>query len=234
MFVATNRFRVRPCQADAFEQAWLSRESHLHAVDGFQAFHLLKGPAAGDQILYTSLSLWASEAAFRAWTRSEPFRRAHAGIGATRAMTFGPPQFEGFETLRSISPRPAEESATEPAARDLRHDPAQCFPTLASLDLPETIAFYRDRLGFAPLRQDDDYAILRRDEMELHAWLTRDPAHPRHTSCYIRGGQVAALHREFEARGVPLLSPFELRPWGMREFHLLDPHGNLLRFGCAP
>ena len=31
---------------------------------------------------------------------------------------------------------------------------------------------------------------------------------PGNTSCYIRGGQVAALHEEYLARGVPNLSPF--------------------------
>jgi hypothetical protein len=25
-----------------------------------------------------------------------------------------------------------------------------------------------------------------------------------------------------------------VRPWNMKEFHIHDPHGNLLRFGCAP
>ncbi|TIM43459.1 MAG: VOC family protein, partial [Mesorhizobium sp.] len=30
------------------------------------------------------------------------------------------------------------------------------------------------------------------------------------------------------------LSPFTVRPWNMKEFYVWDPHGNLLRFGCAP
>lgn len=42
------------------------------------------------------------------------------------------------------------------------------------------------------------------------------------------------LPTEFAARGVPGLSPFAAKPWDMKEFHLIDPHGNLLRFGCAP
>lgn len=112
-------------------------------------------------------------------------------------------------------------------------DPARCIPILASLDLAESLAFYGDHLGFAGERWGD-YAILRRDAMEIHFWLARDRIHPEHTSCYVRGGQVPALHAEFIARAVPGLSPFEVKPWGMKEFHLIDPHGNLLRFGCAP
>jgi catechol 2,3-dioxygenase-like lactoylglutathione lyase family enzyme len=112
-------------------------------------------------------------------------------------------------------------------------DPARSIPILASLDLAETLQFYREQLGFEG-QTFGDYAILRRDAMELHFWLAQDRIHPEHTACYIRGGQVPALHAEFAARGVPRLSAFEVRPWGMREFHLIDPHGNLLRFGCAP
>ena len=119
----------------------------------------------------------------------------------------------------------------EPGVSD---DAARCIPILASLDIAETVAFYRDRLGFTPGWQDGGYAILQRDAMELHFWLAPDPIHPENTSCYIRGGQVAALHAEFAAREVPGLSTFEVKPWAMKEFHLIDPHGNLLRFGCTP
>lgn len=103
MFVAANRFRVIPALAEEFERTWLNRESHLHEVEGFVSFHFLKGPLAEDHILYSSFTLWASRAAFEDWTRSMQFRRAHAGAGAGKAMTLGPPQFEGFEVLQTIA-----------------------------------------------------------------------------------------------------------------------------------
>ncbi len=105
MFIATNRFRVIPTETDAFERAWLTRESHLKSVPGFLVFHLLRGPAAEDHVLYASFSVWESRAAFEAWTRSEAFRRAHAGAGQTKPTTLGPPQFEGFEVLQTIRAR---------------------------------------------------------------------------------------------------------------------------------
>lgn len=104
MFVAANRFRVMPEHAGTFEQAWLTRESHLHEVPGFLTFHLLKGAQAEDHILYSSLTLWASRADFEGWTRSDQFRRAHAGAGSTKPITLGPPQFEGFDVLQTIAP----------------------------------------------------------------------------------------------------------------------------------
>ncbi|PWS37077.1 antibiotic biosynthesis monooxygenase [Falsiroseomonas bella] len=103
MFVAANRFRVIPAHAAEFERAWLTRESHLHELPGFLEFHLLKGPQQDDHILYSSLTLWASRDAFEAWTRSEQFRRAHAGAGSTKPITLGPPQFEGFDVLQTIA-----------------------------------------------------------------------------------------------------------------------------------
>ena len=107
MFVATNRFRVIPTEAERFEQAWLTRESHLHELDGFIAFHLLKGPQAEDHILYASTTFWASKAAFEGWRRSEQFRRSHAGAGAiSKPTTIGPPQFEGFAVLQTIAGKP--------------------------------------------------------------------------------------------------------------------------------
>jgi catechol 2,3-dioxygenase-like lactoylglutathione lyase family enzyme len=114
------------------------------------------------------------------------------------------------------------------------HD-AKAIPVLASLDIAASKAFYVDQLGFAELVYEDAaYLILRRGPLELHFWLAQDKIYPEHTSCYIRGGEIEALYREFVARGVPRLSPFTVQPWRMKEFHLHDLHGNLLRFGCVP
>lgn len=112
-------------------------------------------------------------------------------------------------------------------------DHAHAIPVLASLDIGETAAFYRDYLGFQA-EAYGDYLIVRREAMEIHFWPADDRRYPEKTSCYIRGGQVVALHAEFAARGVPGLTSFEVRPWNMKEFYIRDPHGNLLRFGCAP
>ena len=43
-------------------------------------------------------------------------------------------------------------------------------------------------------------------------------------------GDTAALHADFAQRGLQVAPPL-LRDWGMREFYVIDPHGNLLKFG---
>lgn len=114
-------------------------------------------------------------------------------------------------------------------------DKARSIPVLPSPDILESRDFYRDRLGFEVIGPEmDDYLIVRRGEIEIHFWKTDDRKLPEVTSCYIRGGEVPALHAEFSVRGVERLSPFTVRPWNMKEFYIHDPHGNLLRFGCAP
>jgi heme-degrading monooxygenase HmoA len=99
MFVAMNRFRVRKGMEDAFEERWRSRESRLHEMEGFGAFHLLRGPEADDHTLYASHTIWKSRDDFIAWTKSTQFREAHKDAGAGPSLTIGHPIFEGFESI---------------------------------------------------------------------------------------------------------------------------------------
>jgi heme-degrading monooxygenase HmoA len=102
MFIAMNRFRVRKGAERAFEEVWLKRETHLDGVPGFEAFHLLRGPERDDHRLYSSHSVWRSQADFLAWTRSEAFRRAHQGAGDHKDLYLGPPELETFEVLQTV------------------------------------------------------------------------------------------------------------------------------------
>jgi heme-degrading monooxygenase HmoA len=102
MFIAMNRFRVRKGSEDAFEQVWLTRDTHLEKVPGFVEFRLLKGPQTEDYTLYASHSTWRSRAAFEAWTKSEAFRAAHARAGENKPLYLDHPQFEGFEVKQTV------------------------------------------------------------------------------------------------------------------------------------
>ncbi len=99
MFLAMNRFKIRLGQETVFEDIWRGRESHLDEVPGFKAFQLLKGPVTDEYALYASHSVWASRQAFEDWTRSEAFRRAHAGAGGHGDVYLGHPDFEGFDPV---------------------------------------------------------------------------------------------------------------------------------------
>ncbi len=102
MFIAMNRFKVEKDAGKDFEQVWLSREVHLHKEPGFISFHLLRGPEREDHILYASHTLWRSVEDFENWTKSESFRKAHAGAGGSKKLYLGHPEFEGFEALQEV------------------------------------------------------------------------------------------------------------------------------------
>lgn len=103
-------------------------------------------------------------------------------------------------------------------------------PILASLDLKETIDFYTNQLGFKIRGQFDDYVIVSRDDAEVHFWKCSDRHISENTSCYVRTSNVQTLYEEFIERGLILKEPV-VQPWGMKELFVVDPHGNLLKFG---
>lgn len=117
----------------------------------------------------------------------------------------------------------------------------RAVPILPSRDLHETLAFY-ERLGFtnrgaAP--EEWDYLILGRGEVELH-FIAAPEVDPLRTaaSCFVHVADADALHAQWEAAGVPrdeatgsrLQAPVDT-DYGVREFALVDPSGNLLRVG---
>jgi len=100
----TEEFQLRVAKGSeaAFEQVWMSRDSHLEKVPGFVEFHLLKGPEAEDHTLYASHTIWENRATFEAWTRSEAFRAAHNRAGDNKPLYLDHPQFEGFEVRQTV------------------------------------------------------------------------------------------------------------------------------------
>lgn len=107
----------------------------------------------------------------------------------------------------------------------------RAIPVLASLDLEATQQFYATRLGFDPLFTYPDYAISGRDGIQIHFWLTDDPAAPTITSCRIDVIGIDALYDEMQAAGV--VHPngaLQEQPWGFKEFSVLDGDGNLIKF----
>lgn len=110
------------------------------------------------------------------------------------------------------------------------------IPILPGRSLPETIAFY-ERLGFDGEIVGDAYAILTRGDLEIHFFEHPEvDAAASHAGCYLRVADVDAIYRAFQtaglqARGIPRMDTLQDKPWGMREFAVIDEDGNLLRVG---
>jgi hypothetical protein len=111
------------------------------------------------------------------------------------------------------------------------------IPILPSRSVSDTLVFFK-RLGFdGRLCGDGDYAILTRGTVELHFFTHRE-LRPAESSamCYIRVSDVESIYQAFmleglPRKGIPRMDTLEDKPWGMREFAIVDPGGNLLRIG---
>ena len=112
-------------------------------------------------------------------------------------------------------------------------------PILPSRHLEETRQFYR-RLGFEAWwdgKAPWDYEFVSRGNLVMHFFLERGLApEANDTSCYWRVFDAGQLYAELSAlqlpvKGIPRLTAPSDQPWGMREFTIVDPSGNLIRVG---
>ncbi|MEZ5456546.1 MAG: VOC family protein [Lysobacteraceae bacterium] len=112
------------------------------------------------------------------------------------------------------------------------------IPQLPARSMARTIAFYT-ALGFdvEVVSPHQDYAIGSRGSLELHFFLHPE-LEPAASSfgCYFRVGDVDALHAQFSSaklpgKGIPRITTPENKPWGLREFAVVDEDGSLIRIG---
>ena len=108
-------------------------------------------------------------------------------------------------------------------------------PILAALDVERMVEFYETKLGFRRSWCDENYGIVRRDDIAIHFWHCDDPKLPQSTGCYLWVTDIDTMYEEFKAVGVVHPNgPLGDKPWGVREFSALDLDGNLLRIGQLP
>ncbi len=108
-------------------------------------------------------------------------------------------------------------------------------PVLYSLDLEPSISFYEENLGFERRGVYPDYAVLHRDGVEIHLALCGDKRIPENTQCRVNVVGIDALHAECKKKKIVHPNgPLETKPWGLREFAVLDRDGNLIKFSERP
>ena len=115
-----------------------------------------------------------------------------------------------------------------------RHRPffLQPVPVLPSLNIARTVEFYTTVLGFRLFYQAEaSYAIVRRDNMELHFWACDDIYLPENSGCRIHVLRIEQLFEKYDAKGiVHPNAPLTTKPWRAKEFGIVDPDGNLITF----
>lgn len=93
--------------------------------------------------------------------------------------------------------------------------------------------FYIEKLGFKVAGTGDypDYLMLSKDEIEIHFFLFPDlKPKENYGQIYLR---VSEIEKEFELADLKkaCYKPLVTKPWGQKEFSVLDPDNNLLTFG---
>ena len=105
----------------------------------------------------------------------------------------------------------------------------QALPQLPVDDVAGAIAHYCDVLGFGINYQQHDLGVMYRDAITL-LLIQRTPKHTGIGSCGFYVADADALHTELTAKGANVITAPISRPWGLREFSILDPAGNRLNF----
>lgn len=110
------------------------------------------------------------------------------------------------------------------------------IPKLPMRDPAATRAYFVDQIGFTVAGDYPNYLIVERDGLELHFFLHADlDPHTNDGQVYIRTTAIDDLFRSLVDCGVAIHpnGALSTKPWGQREFALLDPDHNLLTFGEA-
>ncbi len=116
-------------------------------------------------------------------------------------------------------------------------------PCFIVSDVDQTIAFYRDKLGFETrLREPAEgpfFAIIGRDGAQIFVKSDRDvapiPNHARHPfmrwDAFVYTQDPDALAAEFTGLGAAFSEPLQDTHDGLRGFEISDPDGYILFFG---
>ena len=117
----------------------------------------------------------------------------------------------------------------------------QIAPVFFTMNIPATLAWYRDKLGFECLGTWQDppvYAIVARDHQMIHFRCAEPPsANPDKyreelLDAYVFVEDADALYAEYAAKDIQFTRELANMPWRSREFVVKDCDGRLLAFGA--
>jgi predicted enzyme related to lactoylglutathione lyase len=105
-------------------------------------------------------------------------------------------------------------------------------PILCVSDIPDSLRFYVDLLGFenAPWGTDE-FTHVSRDGRGIY--LCRKGQGKTGAWVWIGVQSVETLHEEYKGRGITIRQPPTKYPWAL-EMQIEDPDGNVLRIGSEP
>lgn len=107
-------------------------------------------------------------------------------------------------------------------------------PKLPMRDKTVTRNFYLNKLGFQDFGNYDGYLMVEKDNIEIHFFEFKelDPKE-NYGQIYIRTNNIHKLYQTLLDNKLSIHpnGQLETKPWGQKEFALLDPDNNLITFG---
>lgn len=97
-----------------------------------------------------------------------------------------------------------------------------------------TKEFYINQLGFELVGDYGNYILIKKEQIELHffEFATLIPEE-NYGQVYFRTTEIEIIYQCFLDNQINIHpnGQLEIKPWGQKEFSLLDPDNNLLTFG---
>ena len=109
-------------------------------------------------------------------------------------------------------------------------------PKLPMRSIAATREFYINKLGFQKLGSIDfdAYLMVQKDAVEIHFFEFKDlDPKENYGQVYIRTDDIDSLYQQMLDNNLSIHPAGHLhtKPWGQKEFAMLDPDNNLLTFG---
>lgn len=107
-------------------------------------------------------------------------------------------------------------------------------PKLPMRDKIATKEFYINRLGFNEVADYGDYLLIKKDNIVIHFFEYKDlDPKENYGQVYIQTNDIDRLYQSLLDHKINIHPNGKLqsKPWGQKEFALLDPDSNLLTFG---
>ena len=108
-------------------------------------------------------------------------------------------------------------------------------PKLPMRDKSVTREFYINKLGFQQFGNDfDGYLMVQKDNIQIHFFEFQelDPKE-NYGQVYIRTDDIDTFYQSMLDKKLSIhpAGHLQAKPWGQREFAMLDPDNNLITFG---
>src|SRR5687767_7024298 len=109
-------------------------------------------------------------------------------------------------------------------------------PKLPMRNKATTKDFYLHQLGFREFGNADydGYLMVQKDNIQIHFFEFKelDPKE-NYGQVYIRTDNIDTFYQSLldKKTSIHPNGPLQIKPWGQKEFSLLDPDNNLLTFG---